>query len=95
MRAYRHPDMVDLFGRIKKMSFRQFSNYMERYGYEAYCVGLREGEEEGDALWTEDELFELFTSEGISPDTANRLIDRMLDRVGVYDGSTKIIDGGT
>ena len=85
MKAYKAPNMVDLFGRIKKMSYRQFENYMFTFAKENYEMGLREGEAEADegTMWAENAIFRLMVSKGIAPFLANEIIDIMINEDGI------------
>ena len=89
MKASKSPDMVTLFGRMKKFSFRQFSSYMETYAYESFMMGLREGEEEG-ITWDSEDLYALMLSEGVESRTAARIVERMLTEDGFkHEGDTE------
>jgi len=79
MKTPKMPEMVDLFNRVRKCSFRQFSDYMTEYAFQSYKTGLIEGEHEGITL-DEDELFQILVEEGLPDELANRIVDRILTR---------------
>ena len=70
--------MYEFYGRVKKCSFQQFKRYMDTCMGKSYEAGIREGESEG-ITWDSDDLFHLFTSEGIDKCTAARIVDRLLE----------------
>ena len=79
MKTRKIPEMVDLFDRVRKCSFREFSDYMEMYAFQSFKAGLIEGEHEGITL-DEDELFQILIDEGLPSDKANHIVDKILLR---------------
>ena len=72
------PLMYKFFDIVKKCSFRQFKDYMDRYMGASYEAGLREGEHEG-ITWDSDDLYELIVSEGVERKVAARIVDRIIE----------------
>ena len=77
--AFKERDMIDIFSRVKKMSFRQFKEWIIEYGRVAFQMGLEEGEAEG-AMWSDTEVFWILRSERIGAEKAKRIIDKLLER---------------
>ena len=83
--AYNERDIIDSFSRVKKLSYRQFKEWLLSYGKAAYQMGLAEGENEG-AWWSDDEIFQILREERIGAEKARRIIEKLLEREGVENG---------
>jgi len=82
MKQPKMPQMVDLFARIKKMSYRQFDSYISTLVRDSYENGFQDGESEIEGvMWKEDDIFNLLRSEHIGFEKANRIVDRLLEGV--------------
>ena len=77
--AYQERDLIDAFHKVKKMSYRQFKEWIVEYGKVAFQMGLEEGEAVG-AMWSDEEVFQLLRSERIGAEKAQRIIDKLLER---------------
>ena len=77
--AYKERDIINIFSRVKKMSFRQFREWIVEYGKAAFRMGLEEGEAEG-AMWSDEEVFQILRSERIGAEKAQRIINKLLER---------------
>lgn len=70
---------IEEFARIKKMSYRQFEEWLHNYGYASYEMGVEYGNKEA-VTWFEVELFDAFVKNGIDEDTADLVIDILLSK---------------
>ena len=85
MRIQKKKDYIDTFGRLKKMSYRQFSDWMESYCKASYELGVLDGD--GISVsYFEDDIFSIMVECGVSADVANKVIDRLLEG----DGSSEV-----
>lgn len=82
MRLEKKDSIVEAFHSVKKMSYRQFNDFLERFGDSCYWQGRDYAESVG-TNWTEDEIFNLLRSEGIGAERANRIVDKLVKGVGL------------
>lgn len=69
---------IDLFGNIKKMSYKQFRDFLGRYGKASHEMGYEEAMKVGE-LWTDEEIYALLRSEKIGEQRARRIVDKLLE----------------
>ena len=65
--------ILTLFNKVKKMSYRQFYDVIQKYGEESYNMGLETG-----TVWTDIEIFDLLCSEGIEVEQAVRIVEKLV-----------------
>ena len=73
---------IDLFGKVKKMSYKQFREFHGKYGGAGREMGYDERYEEAmgvGQLWTDEEIYRLLRSEKIGEERARRIVDKLLE----------------
>lgn len=73
----KEPSVSDAFKRLKKMSYKQFEDWLRAYGYANYESGILYGNENS-ASWFEDDIFDLLLEEGVPEETAIRIVERLV-----------------
>ena len=74
----RNKEILEFYGKLKRMSYSQFEERLKQFGYESYKLGIEEGEGVG-TLWTDEEIFDLLCSEGIGVEKARRIVERLVE----------------
>ena len=66
--------ILDMFSRLKRMSYHEFETKLGAYGQASFNMGLKYSNENG-VTWFEDDIFDVMIDCGVDPDTANKVID--------------------
>lgn len=72
-------DILKTFNKVKKMSYRQFEQFLHDYGYGSYEEGVEYGNKEA-VTWFSEELVDALIAGGINEDDAILAVDIMLSK---------------